>query len=61
MEAACRQFCEQLNVGEHRETRRRPVDALAKEQQRLHPLPTEPFTIAFGEVRPVSWDSVQGV
>jgi transposase len=39
LEAACRQFCEQVNDRPHRETRRRPVEALAEERMRLHPLP----------------------
>jgi hypothetical protein len=48
----------------HRETRRRPVEALAEERVRLHPLPGEPFTVAFGTTRRVNWDctiSVEGV
>lgn len=64
LEAACRGFCEQVNDRAHRETRRRPADALAEEQTRLHPLPGEPFTVAFGTTRRVNWDgtiSVEGV
>ena len=64
LEAACREFCEQVNDRVHRETRRRPAEALAEERLRLHPLPAEPFTVAFGTTRRVYWDatiSVDGV
>jgi hypothetical protein len=64
LEAACREFCEQVNQRTHRETRRRPAEALAEERTRLHPLPSEPFTVAFGTTRRVYWDatiSVEGV
>lgn len=64
LESACREFCEQVNQRVHRETRRRPVEALAEERTRLHPLPGEPFTVAFGTTRRVYWDatiSVEGV
>ena len=39
LEAACREFCEQVNARAHRETRRPPVEMLAEERARLHPLP----------------------
>ena len=45
-------------------TRRRPVEALVEEQARLHRLPQQPFTVAFGTTRRVNWDctiSVDGV
>ncbi|MGH3748420.1 MAG: IS21 family transposase [Micromonosporaceae bacterium] len=64
LETACRQFCEQVNDRPHRETRRRPLEALAEERTRLHPLPGQPFTVAFGTTRRVNWDctiSVEGV
>lgn len=64
LETACRAFCEQVNDRPHRETRRRPVEALAEERSRLHPLPSQPFTVAFGTTRRVNWDctiSVEGV
>ncbi|BCJ33890.1 hypothetical protein Athai_13930 [Actinocatenispora thailandica] len=64
VEAACREFCEQVNTRVHRESRRRPVDALAEERGRLHRLPDKPFTVAFGTTRRVRWDctiSVEGV
>jgi hypothetical protein len=64
LERACRDFCEEVNGREHRETRRRPVEALAEERTRLHQLPHTPFTVAFGTTRRVNWDatvSVEGV
>ncbi len=64
LEAACRTFTEEVNARVHRETRRRPLDALAEERQRLHPLPDKAFTVAFGTTRRVNWDatiSVEGV
>jgi hypothetical protein len=56
LEAACRVWCEQVNDRIHRATRRRPVEALAEERARLHPLPRAPFTVALGETRRVNWD-----
>jgi transposase len=56
LETACREFCEQVNGRVHRETRRAPVDALAEEQQRLHPLPGRAYTSVFGQTRRVNWD-----
>ncbi|MCX4757127.1 IS21 family transposase [Kitasatospora purpeofusca] len=61
LEAACRSFCEEVNNRVHRETRRRPVEMLAEEQQRLHPLPKQPFTVAFGTTRRVNWDATISV
>ncbi|WP_431883444.1 IS21 family transposase [Micromonospora gifhornensis] len=64
LETACRQFTDEVNARLHRETRRRPVEALAEERQRLHPLPAKAFTVAFGTTRRVNWDatiSVEGV
>ena len=61
LEAACRTFCEEVNNRVHRETRRRPVEMLAEEQQRLHPLPKQPFTVAFGTTRRVNWDATISV
>ena len=57
LEAACREWCEQVNARPHRESRRAPVEMLAEERARLHPLPTTPFTVAFGTTRRVSWDA----
>ncbi len=57
LEQACREFCDEVNAREHRETRRVPAEALSEEQQRLHPLPLAPFTAVFGETRRVNWDA----
>ena len=43
------------------QTRRKPAERLAEEQQRLHPLPKRPFTAAFGTTRRVYWDSTISV
>lgn len=56
IEQACRDFCDEVNARVHRATRRAPVEALADERQRLHPLPERSFTSAFGETRRVNWD-----
>jgi len=54
LEQACAAFCEQVNARVHRVTRRAPVDMLAEERTRLHPLPTHPHTVAFGLTRTVA-------
>ncbi|MCQ4212593.1 IS21 family transposase [Streptomyces longispororuber] len=61
LEAACREFCEEVNHRTHRAIRRRPLERLAEEQQRLHPLPRRPFTAAFGTTRRVNWDATISV
>jgi hypothetical protein len=53
VEAACAAFCEQVNARAHRVTRRPPVELLAEERARLHPLPAAPYTLAFGATRTV--------
>jgi transposase len=53
LEAACEQFCEQVNTRVHRVTRRAPVEMLSVEQTRLHPLPKVAHTVAFGLARSV--------
>ncbi len=54
LEAACAAFCEQVNARTHRVTRRAPIDMLAEEQARLHRLPEQPHTVAFGLTRTVA-------
>lgn len=54
LEAACAAFGEQVNARVHRVTRRAPVDVLAEEQARLHPLPVTPHTVSFGVTRVVA-------
>jgi len=53
LRAACDEFCERVNARPHRATRCPPIERLAQEQERLHPLPAEPFTAAFGVTRSV--------
>ncbi|HVM26982.1 MAG TPA: IS21 family transposase [Mycobacteriales bacterium] len=53
LEQACAAFCEQVNARAHRLTRRAPVDMLAEERARLHPLPDLPHTVALGVSRQV--------
>ncbi len=54
LERACEVFCEQVNARVHRVTRRAPVDMLAEERTRLHPLPSAPHTAALGVTRTVA-------
>jgi transposase len=56
LQAACDGFGELVNTRPHRVTGRVPVELLAEELQRLHPLPAEPVAVAFGQTRAVSWD-----
>ena len=50
---ACEQWCERVNARPHRATRCPPIQRLAQERERLHPLPAEPFTAVFGVTRGV--------
>lgn len=54
---ACRDAMDRFNAREHRETRRVPNDAIKDERLRLHPLPDEPHTLAFGHTRTVDRDA----
>jgi transposase len=51
---ACAMFTTDINARSHRVTRRAPLDMLTDEQSRLHRLPDNAFTAAFGETRSVS-------
>lgn len=53
LEAACAAFGELVNARPHRVTRRAPVEMLAEERTRLHPVPEHPYTVAFGVTRTV--------
>lgn len=53
LEAACEAFGEMVNARPHRVTRRAPVEMLAEERPRLHPVAAAPFTVAFGTTRVV--------
>jgi transposase len=56
LEDACVAWCERVNARVHRETARRPVDALADEAARLHRIPDAPYAAALGELRTVDDD-----
>ncbi len=43
LEAACEVFCQEVNTRVHRVTRRAPVEMLAEERARLHPVPAHPL------------------
>lgn len=53
VEAACEQFMIEVNDREHRVTGRRPIEMLAEERLRLHPIPELPHTAALGVTRQV--------
>ncbi len=53
LEQACEEFCEKVNTRPHRITKRAPVEMLAEERARLHPVPATPHTVAFGTTRVV--------
>jgi transposase len=57
LEAACAAFTVEINARPHRVTRRAPVEMLAEERVRLHPLPAAPFTATFGVTRTVGTDT----
>ncbi|QSE77814.1 hypothetical protein JWS14_00805 [Rhodococcus koreensis] len=53
LEAACTQFCHQVNTRIHRTTRRIPAEMLAEERLHLHPVPAAPHTATWGVTRTV--------
>lgn len=53
LEVACEAFCEKVNTRVHRTTKRPPVEMLAEERARLHPVAATPHTVAFGTTRVV--------
>ncbi len=55
LERACEDVEATFNHRVHRVTQRVPADMLAEERTRLHPLPAQPYTLAFGESRTVGW------
>lgn len=57
LRAACKDFMHEVNTRPHRETRRPPIEMLAEERVRLHSIPDDPYTAAFGETRIVDSDS----
>nr|WP_191896551.1 IS21 family transposase [Planomonospora parontospora] len=56
LETACANWAEQINTRTHRATHRPPIQMLAEERARLHPLPPEPYVLALGEERLVGDD-----
>lgn len=52
---ACAAFCERVNSRPHAITRRIPAEALEAERELLHAIPADPYTVAHGESRAVSW------
>lgn len=54
LEAACRAFMAMVNGRVHRVTRRVPAEMLEQERARLHPVPLQPHTVAFGVTRQVA-------
>src|SRR4051794_1590864 len=61
LEQACQDFCDRVNLREHRVTRRAPAVMLAEERARLHTLPAVAHTVCFGQTRKVSWQSTISV
>ena len=57
VEAACRAAMERFNGRTHAVTRRIPSEALEDERAHLHRIPDEPYSVAFGLSRTVSWSS----
>jgi transposase len=53
LRGACDDVCERFNARPHRATRCPPIERLAQERERLHPLPATPFTTVFGVTRGV--------
>jgi hypothetical protein len=53
---ACEEFSASVNGRPHRLTGRPPLERLGEERARLHPVPAQPHTVAFGETRKVGWD-----
>jgi transposase len=50
---ACATWCTEVNARPHRATRCPPIERLAEERARLHPLPAQAYTAAFGVTRRV--------
>ena len=61
LQTACVAFCTDVNARVHRSTGRGPVEELVAERARLHPLPAQPVTVAFGQTRRVGWDATISV
>jgi len=57
LETACETATGRFNTRTHTMTGEPPADRLVRELEFLHPVPQEPYTVAFGETRAVSWSS----
>jgi hypothetical protein len=57
-EAACAEATTRFNHRVHTMIAERPIDRLAREREHLHAVPAEPYSLAFGETRSVSWSSL---
>jgi hypothetical protein len=53
LRAACAVWCAEVNARPHRATRCAPAERLVQEQARLHPVPAQPYSVAFGVTRQV--------
>jgi hypothetical protein len=53
LRVGCDEFCQRVNARPHAATRQPPIERLAQERERLHPLPLQPYTAAFGVTRTV--------
>lgn len=53
LRVGCDAFCQRVNARPHAATRCPPIERLAQEQERLHPLPEQAYTAAFGVTRTV--------
>lgn len=53
LRAACAAWCAEVNARPHRATRCAPRERLGAERERLHPVPAQPYTAAFGVTRRV--------
>lgn len=58
LERACAEATDRFNTRVHRETNARPKDRLVIERAQLHLVPPEPYSVALGETRSVSWSSL---
>ena len=57
LEEACRSWMEMINSRIHTVTKRIPKDLVEIEVTMMNPVPCDPYTLAFGESRSVSWSS----
>jgi transposase len=58
LEEACEAAMAKFNGRPHALTGDKPADRLSREVGLLHAVPVEPYTVAFGETRAVTWSSL---